>query len=66
MRYVFLLLLLSLSGCTLVPVADAGPCSAIAHARGCQWNPYVIREEPYPPTASANQADSSQKAGTPR
>lgn len=44
MRYVSLpLLLLSLSGCVLVPVADAGPCSATTNARGCQQNPYVIK-----------------------
>jgi hypothetical protein len=62
MRYAFLLLLLS--GCTIVPIADAGPCSAVTNARGCQYDPYVVRQDAE--TASASQSDSSQKAGTAR
>jgi hypothetical protein len=46
MRYVLLLSLLSLlAGCTLVPIADAGPCAAVTNARGCQEKPYVIKSE---------------------
>jgi hypothetical protein len=63
MRYAAFLLLL-LSGCTLVPIADAGPCVAVSNARGCQYNPYVIREPAE--TAAATQGDSSQKAGAAR
>jgi hypothetical protein len=63
MRYAAFLLLL-LSGCTLVPIADAGPCAAITNARGCQTDPYFIKRDAE--TASASQGDSSQKAGTAR
>jgi hypothetical protein len=47
MRYALLLLsLLSLlSGCTLVPIADPGPCVAVSNARGCQEKPYVIKSD---------------------
>jgi hypothetical protein len=64
MRYALLLSLLSLvSGCTIVPVADAGPCVAVSNARGCQDKPYVIVRSGSETTA---QGDSSQKAGTAR
>jgi len=44
MRYALLLLpLLLLSGCTIVPISYAGPCSATTNWRGCQENPYVVR-----------------------
>lgn len=42
MRYALLLPLLLLSGCTIVPIADAGPCSAVTNWRGCQYNPYYV------------------------
>ena len=46
MRYVLLVSLLSLlGGCTLVPIADPGPCAAITNARGCQQNPYVVKSD---------------------
>jgi len=47
MRYALLLLsLLSLlSGCTLVPIADVGPCAAVTNARGCQEKPYVVKSD---------------------
>jgi len=46
MRYVLLVSLLSLlGGCTLVPIADAGPCAAISNARGCQDKPYVVKPD---------------------
>ena len=46
MRYTLLLSLLSLlSACTLVPVADPGPCSGISNARGCQEKPYVVKSD---------------------
>jgi hypothetical protein len=38
-----LLLSLSLSGCTIVPITYAGPCSGVTNARGCQEDPYVVR-----------------------
>lgn len=63
MRYACLLLLL-LSGCTIVPVtSDLGPCAAITNARACQEKPYVVRHDSGWDTASS-QGDSSQKAGT--
>lgn len=63
MRYALLLLLLSLmSGCTLVPIADAGPCAAVTNARGCQDKPYVIKSG----GESTAQSDSGQKASTGR
>ena len=43
MRHVLLLLLLSLSGCTIVPISNAGPCSVVTNSRGCQEDPYVVR-----------------------
>ncbi len=55
MRYALLLLLLS--GCTIVPIADAGPCSATTNARGCQENPYLVKRG----TESTAQGDASQK-----
>lgn len=62
MRYALLPLLL-LSGCTLVPIADAGPCAAVTNARGCQEKPYyIVRHE----SGSTAQSDSSQKAGAGR
>ena len=64
MRYACLLLLL-LSGCTIVPIADVGPCVAISNSRGCQEKPYVVKHDSGWDTASS-QTDSSQKAGTPR
>jgi hypothetical protein len=46
MRYALLLSLLSvLAGCTLVPIADPGPCAGVTNARGCQEKPYVIKSE---------------------
>ena len=46
MRYVLLVSLLSLlGGCTLVPIADPGPCAAVTNARGCQENPYVVKSD---------------------
>jgi hypothetical protein len=64
MRYVLLLplLLLSLSGCTIVPIADAGPCSGTTNTRGCQEQPYVVKWE----EQTTAESGSSQKAGTPR
>jgi hypothetical protein len=62
MRYAPLLLLVLLPGCTLVPLADAGPCVAVSNARGCQDKPYIVRSE----AESTAQSDSSQKAGTAR
>ena len=63
MRYALLSLLLSLlAGCTLVPIADAGPCAAVTNARGCQDKPYVIKSG----SESTAQSDSGQKAGTTR
>jgi hypothetical protein len=57
MRYALLLSLLSwLSGCTLVPIADAGPCAAVTNARGCQEKPYIIKSE----------SESTAQAGTAR
>ncbi len=55
MRYALLLLLLS--GCTIVPIADAGPCSGTTNARGCQENPYLVKRG----TESTAQADASRK-----
>jgi len=61
MRYALLVSLLSLlSGCTLVPVADAGPCSAITNARGCQMKPYYIVKH------GAESSGSTQQTGTAR
>jgi hypothetical protein len=60
MRYVLLLLLL-LSGCTLVPI-DAGVCSGVSNARGCQENPYINRSS----EESASRGDESQKTGAVR
>ena len=41
MRYALLPLLL-LPGCTYVPLTNLGPCTATAHARACQENPYIV------------------------
>ena len=66
MRHGLLLSLLSLlsllPGCTLVPIADVGPCAAVTNARGCQEKPYIINPE----NESTARVDSSQKAGTGR
>ena len=65
MRYACLLLLL-LSGCTVVPVTrDLGPCAAITNARACQEDPYVVKRDSGWDTASSGTG-SSQKADTPR
>jgi len=61
MRYALLVSLLSLlSGCTLVPIADAGPCSAITNARGCQMKPYYIVKH------GTESGGSTQQTGTAR
>jgi hypothetical protein len=62
MRYALLLLLVLLPGCTIVPIADAGPCAAVSNWRGCQEKPYIVKSE----TESTAQSDGSQKAGTAR
>jgi len=44
MRYALpLLLLLLSSGCTIVPISYAGPCSAVTNWRGCQEDPYIVK-----------------------
>jgi hypothetical protein len=64
MRYAFLPLLAALlTGCVIVPIADAGPCSAVTNARGCQYNPYVVRKVDQQTQADAG---ASQKADAPR
>ena len=57
MRHVLLLPLLLLSGCTIVPIADAGPCSGVTNWRGCQYNPYVVRRD----SESTASSGESQK-----
>jgi hypothetical protein len=61
MRYALLSLLL-LSGCTLVPIADTGPCSGTTNTRGCQEQPYVVKWD----QQATAETGSSQKAGSPR
>jgi len=60
MRYAFLLPLLLLSGCTIVPIADAGPCSAVTNWRGCQYNPYVVRRDSESTTPSGDSQTTSR------
>ena len=64
MRYALLLPLLLLSGCTLVPIADAGPCAAVTNSRGCQEKPYVIKRGDG--GWSTTQSGASEKAATAR
>jgi hypothetical protein len=59
MRYALLPLLL-LSGCTYVPLTNLGTCTAIANARACQENPYVVRWH------SENTAPSGESQNTAR
>jgi hypothetical protein len=61
MRYTLLPLLL-LSGCTIVPIADVGPCSGTTNMRGCQEQPYVVKWE----QQATAETGSSQKAGAAR
>ena len=42
-RALLLLPLLLLSGCTIVPISYAGPCSGVTNSRGCQEDPYLVR-----------------------
>ena len=61
MRYALLLPVLSLlAGCTLVRVADAGPCAAVSNARGCQEKPYYIVKH------GTESGGSTQQTGTAR
>jgi hypothetical protein len=45
MRYALLLPLVLVSGCTIVPISYAGPCSAVTNWRGCQEQPYIVKWE---------------------
>jgi hypothetical protein len=58
MRFALFTLFL-LSGCTYIPLADLGPCSATTNARACQEDPYVLKWD----SADTAPSGESQKAG---
>jgi len=60
MRHAFLLPLLLLSGCMIVPITNAGPCSAVTNWRGCQEKPYVVRWESESTTPSGESQKTSR------